>query len=75
MSRVLNGVDLSKLEAEEAIHECAACHRLIAEGESYTLVRLGPGRSAKERERARRGDAYNPVWASLHWACATGEED
>lgn len=53
---------------------CAACNRAILEGDAYTLVPVGPGLDPTQRERARRGDKYEPVRAPVHWACATGEE-
>jgi hypothetical protein len=53
---------------------CAACKLQVEEGQYVTMVALGPGADALQRERCREGLEYNAVSVWVHWACATGEE-
>jgi hypothetical protein len=53
---------------------CPACRHVFIVGQYVTLVTLGPGENAEEREKARGGGAYTAVAAPVHWACATGED-
>lgn len=57
------------------VEVCPACRRPFEAGQYVTLVPLGPGADPESRDRARRGKAYNAVGLSVHWACATGEEE
>lgn len=52
---------------------CPACHEPFAAGDYTTLIAIGPGPDAEEREKAAVGRAYNAVALEVHWACATGE--
>jgi hypothetical protein len=73
-TRSLNGVDVGRAIAD--LHMCCkCCGHMILPGEAYTTIRLGPGTDPVQRERARRGEAYEPVRGPIHWACATGEEE
>lgn len=76
-TRVLNGVNLTRLDADspDDMRVCGACGQWIQIGQPYTTIRLGPGSDPIERQRAREGAAYNAVRVPVHWACATGEED
>lgn len=53
--------------------ECAACKRPFVEGDSTTLVPLGPGDDEEQQQRAREVRPYNAVASLVHWSCATGE--
>lgn len=52
--------------------ECPACHEKFKEGDSSTLVVLGPGPSKEAQQRCRDGRVYNAVAIEVHWTCATG---
>lgn len=54
---------------------CQACSKPFKEGESTTLVPLGPGADLEAQEQARKGRAYNAVALPVHWACATGYQN
>ena len=53
---------------------CPACSYPFKTGDYTTIIALGPGSDAKERQKAKEGRPYIAVSVEVHWACATGEE-
>ena len=50
--------------------KCAACSIPFKEGDFTAFITLGPGDVLANREKARRGLAYNAVCIEIHWDCA-----
>ena len=49
---------------------CAACGVHFQEGDYTTLVAVGPGDDAEERQRRDEGRPYNSVAVEVHWDCS-----
>lgn len=53
---------------------CPGCELVFKEGDSITLVSIGPGNDPEEQEKAREGRAYNAVALAAHYKCVTGRD-
>ena len=54
-------------------YTCPVCDEPMVAGADIARAIVGPGSDLKEREAARVGTGYTPLFMLMHYGCATGD--